>query len=112
MDPNGARRTSGIVAVLCIILIVAGAAMYLAGLEIPGIIVAIIAVAVLVICLGIRSFLNAFAMNQMVRGAGKNKKDRDPREVKLFCGRPLGASIESQYLLLSAGWCFLKQSLQ
>lgn len=92
MDILRTRRLSGRLIILSVIAICAGAAIYLTVSEVLGLAVAVVAMAVLVICLGIRGFIRNFAFQSMVRGAGRGS-ERPPGDRRPEGARRKGKSF-------------------
>ncbi len=74
MDIARTRKLSGLLAALSAVCICIGGVLFFTVSEVAGIVLIVAFVVVLVLCLGIRSFIRAFAFENMRRGAGKDRE--------------------------------------
>lgn len=76
MDPVGARRVCTALAIVSAILIALGGALWYLGHAAVGLTLVIAFVAVLLICLGVNSFVNKLAFHTMRLSAGRKREER------------------------------------
>jgi|GEM_PF-3884628 len=95
------------------VLALVGLIIYLQGSTLPGVLLLIIGIAVAMICSTMLKFMSWYDYPWLLNGKGKRERSRlNRRRNQSVSPGPQNGARRAQYLLLSAGWCFLKQSLQ
>ena len=118
MDMQRSRTITLIVLMAAAVCAVAGLFLYTRGSVIPGVLLLIIGVAVGMICITVLRLMSWVDNPWLVNEDGRRKRRSrkiGKEDLKGFRRGPRRVpDVRSQNLLLSlsAGWCFLKQSLQ
>lgn len=112
MDFGRIRRIATAFTLLALACLAVGLLAYLKGSVAVGVILMIVGVSVGIISMTYLRMLSLVDNPWLVTNKKNKKRKSHHRGAVVFPEPPERLRMDIQYLLLSAGWCFLKQSLQ